>query len=352
MAGQMRQAKVLCIRMIQGKNVLDKTIDPGESVTIGESAKNTFVLPSTHLKQGDFSLFRSTGNGYVLQFTEEMRGKIESHGSVASLQQLFNDTSVTRSEGVAQIPLTEQDRGKLKVDSVTLLFQFLPPPPAQALKPIQQMDFRPRLLNDDDPAFLGFLALWMAFATVLVIWVWNTEPREFNLEELPDRFAKVTLPSVEEPPPEVEEAEVEEGDGPSADEPEPEPAVAEAEQQAEEQQSEVEQIAQEEERKQELLEGSVLLKMIGTTGEGRGVVQNLWSPEEQGLGDIDAALAEGGVITPDQAQLRNVAKGGNEAADVELKGIGGGNGQDVSGPAVTVKPRVRAEAGTIDASWR
>ncbi|MEO0602029.1 MAG: AgmX/PglI C-terminal domain-containing protein, partial [Myxococcota bacterium] len=33
-----------------------------------------------------------------------------------------------------------------------------------------------------------------------------------------------------------------------------------------------------------------------------------------------------------------------------FSGIGGGSGGDVTGPAVTVKPRVRAEAGTIAAS--
>jgi Ca-activated chloride channel homolog len=46
-------------------------------------------------------------------------------------------------------------------------------------------------------------------------------------------------------------------------------------------------------KKQEVLNSSkLLLKIIGTTGASSGPVQNLWSDEEQGLGDIDAALAE------------------------------------------------------------
>ncbi|MBX2800302.1 MAG: AgmX/PglI C-terminal domain-containing protein [Myxococcales bacterium] len=350
MAGHARQAKVLCIRIIQGQNVLDKTIDLGDSVTIGESPKNTFVIPDSHLEASDFPLFRAAGNGYILHFTEQMKGKIESRGAVTRLQQLFNDSSVTRKAGVAQVPLTEQDRGKLKIDSTTVLFQFLPPPPAQALRPIQQMDFRPRLLEEDDPVFLGFLAIWSALATVLVIWVWNTPVREFALEDLPDRFAKVIIPEAPEP---VVEPEIDENmDGTEVDRQEEEPQDDGAADVAEvEQVTEVEQVKAEQQRKEEIVQESALLKILATTGESSGgVVENLWSPEEQGLGDIDAALAENVGKGYTTQKLRDTEKGGNAAAEVDVKGIGGGTGGDVSGPAVTVKPRVRAEAGTIDAS--
>ena len=349
MAGQARQAKVLCIRIIQGKNVLDKTIDPGESVTIGESTKSSFVMTDSSLPKEEFPLFRASGNGYILHFTENMRGKIESRGSVAKLQQLFNDSSVTRKKGIAQIPLTDQDRGKLKIDTATVLFQFLPPPPAQALKPIQQMDFRPRLLEDDDPVFLGFLAIWSALATVLVIWVWNTQPREFALEDIPDRFAKVILP---ETPETVVEQEVDETlEGTEVEREVEQEAVADAAEEEIEPRNEVEQIQQEEERKDQIVKESALLKILATTGESSGgIVENLWTPEEQGLGDIDKALAEASGVATTTAELRDVNKGGNEAVEVDVAGIGGGTARDVTGPAVTVKPEVRAESGRIDAS--
>ncbi|HHO53559.1 MAG TPA: AgmX/PglI C-terminal domain-containing protein [Deltaproteobacteria bacterium] len=349
MAGQARQAKVLCIRIIQGKNVLDKTIEPGESVTVGESSSNLFVLPKSHLPTPEFPLFRASGNGYVLHFTDKMKGKVESRGSVARLQQLFEDPSVTRKNGIAQIPLTEQDRGKLKIDSVTVLFQFLPPPPAHALKPIQQMDFRPRLLEDDDPVFLGFLAIWSALAMVLVIWVWNTEPREYTLEDIPDRFAKVLVPEKKEP---VVEPELEETEGTEIEREVDNDAVAEVNEQVEEApRTEVEEIQVEQERKDQMVQTSALLKVLASTGESTGgIVENLWSSEDQGLGDIDKALAEAGALVTTTAELRETQAGGNEAAEVDVKGIGGGTGRDVSGPAVTVKPVVRAEGGTIDAS--
>ena len=354
MASQARQSKVLCIRVIQDKNVLDRTMDPGDSVSVGTSSKNTFVLPKSKLPEQEFQLFKAVGNGYVLRFTEGMSGKIESSGSVSRLQQLFSDGSVTRAGGVAQVPLTDRDRGKIKFESVTVLFQFLPAPPAEALKPIQQMDFRGRLLDDDDPIFLGFLAIWAALATVLVIWVWNTEPREYQLEDIPDRFAKVIMepdpvPVVEEPDEPEEPEETQEPDqGTPIEQPKAEP---EPQKPVEKPPTEVEQVRKEEKRKEEIVKDSALLKILATTGESSaGVVANLWTPEEQGLGDIDAALAEKSEVLVDGGGLRNVDKGGNEAVKVDVKGIGGGSGGEVTGPAVAVKPRVRAESGTVDAS--
>lgn len=361
MATQARQAKVLCIRIIQGKNVLDKTIDLGASVTVGKSAKNTFVLPDAKLGQSEFQLFKAVGNGYVLRFTKDMRGKVEARGAVIKLQQLYGDSSVTKQAGIAQVPLTEQDRGKLTVDGATILFQFLPPPPAQALKPIQQMDFRPRLMSDDDPMFLGFLAIWAALASVLVVYVWNTEPHEYSLEEVPDRFARIIMepppkPVVDEPT-EPEEPEELEQTGTVVEVPDDDPdqTVAEVEKPPEPTETEVERVQRQEERKEDIVAESALLKILATTGESTaGVVQNLWTPEEQGLGDIDAALAEKTVeATVKTTGPRNTAdKGGTAAVDVEVQSVGGGGAAtaDVSGPAVTVKPKVRAETGSIDVS--
>jgi hypothetical protein len=351
MAAQARQAKVLRIGIIQdGKIVQERLIKANESVTVGESAKNTFVFPKTHLPSAEFAIFKATGKGYVLQFTEKMRGKISSGGAVVALQKLVSDPSVTRKGGVAQLPLTDQDRGKISVDSVTILFQFVAPPPVQAVKAIQAMDFRPRLLDDDDPVFLGFLAIWSALALVLVIWVWNTEPREFTLEDIPDRFAMII---VDEKPPEEIEIEIdEEMDGTAINREVEKKAEGKA---SDKDPSEAEQVKQQEERKDDLIKASpLLLKILGTTGESTaGVVENLWSDEEQGLGDIDKALQETSGVTMSAADagLRGGNAGGNDSTDIgDLAGVGGGKGGQVGGLAVKVKPRVTVGSGDVDAS--
>ena len=84
MATQARQAKVLCIRIIQGKNVLDKTIDLGASVTVGQSAKNTFVLPKASLAGVEFVLFKAVGTGYVLRFSEGLTARSSRGGPSSS----------------------------------------------------------------------------------------------------------------------------------------------------------------------------------------------------------------------------------------------------------------------------
>ncbi|MEN0062919.1 MAG: AgmX/PglI C-terminal domain-containing protein [Myxococcota bacterium] len=360
MASASRPTKVLCIRIIQGDNILDKTVDPGDSVTVGESSKCTFVLPKSDLPEEEFALFRASGNGYVLRFAKGVAGRLESGGRVDKLSELLDDGKVTKQGPVAQVPLTEKDRGKIKIGSTKILFQFLPPPPAQVLKPIQAMDFRPRLMQDDDPVFLGFLLIWTAIACVMVVWVWNTEPPKFTLEDVPDRFAKVIVPEKKATPERVEEEQkeeeaAEETTGTQVEqkvEETPKPPEPVKERPPPKQTKDVETIQREAERKSELTQKSAILQMLGTTGEGKGITANLWSPEEQqGGGDLNKVLAEKAMATADEGpKLRTAKAGGNEAVKRDVKGIGGGAGGDVSGPAVTVKPRVRAETGRIAAS--
>jgi hypothetical protein len=180
MAAKATERKVLRIGIIQdGKILQERMIKANETVTVGEAAKNTFVFPKTSLKVAEFPLFKATRKGYELHFTDKMKGKISSGGAVVSISKLKNDPSVKRSGGAFILPLTPQDRGKVTIDSVTVLFQFVAPPPVQAVKSFQAMDFRPRLIEDDDPVFFGFLAIWSALGFVLLIWVWRVHPRGY-----------------------------------------------------------------------------------------------------------------------------------------------------------------------------
>jgi hypothetical protein len=350
-----RQAKVLRIGIIQdGKIVQERLIKAGESVTVGESAKNSFVFPKTHLPTAEFKVFKATGKGYQLQFTEQMRGKISSGGAVVALQKLVSDPSVTRSSDIFTLPLTEQDRGKINIDSVTVLFQFVAPPPVQAVKPIQAMNFRPRLLEDDDPVFLGFLVIWMALAVVLVIWVNNTEPREMSFDDIPDRFTKIVIKEKKEKPEPLET----EGEDPSkiekpkeAEKPKEVPKEAEKPKESKGETA-VEKAKRQQDMKDEVLKQSkLLLKIIGTTGESSGgVVENLWSDEEQGLGDIDQALAEAsGVTTEADKATRGGTGGRGEAADIDdLGNLQAGNSDVGEVQEVVVASVTAGASGTVD----
>lgn len=344
---QQRQTKVLRIGIIQdGKIVQERLIKAGEPVTIGDSPKNTFVIPKAALPSSSFTIFKPSGKGYVLQFDAKMRGKISSGGAVIALQKASEDPQVTKKDGIAQLPLTEQDRGKIQVDSVTVLFQFVPPPPVKSVKPIQQMDFRPRLLQEDDPVFIGFLGVWSALGLVLAFWVWRTEPVALTLDDVQERFVKlVETPKVEEPPPVELPPEPEPDAGPSQ--------ATEAQTQMRNASNASDRARAESARKDEMINSSkLLLKLIGTQGESsNGMVANLWSDEEQGLGNIDQALqGTAGATTDAGAATRVGNAGGTGAANIgEIGGIGGGQAGSVA-VAVTVKPKVSSGTGSVAAT--
>jgi hypothetical protein len=342
MAQQNRQAKVLRIGVIQdGQMVDERQIKAGDPVTIGESTKATFVMPKVQLGSSEFTLFKPTPKGYVLQFTGEMSGKISGGTAVTALKKLYDDPSTPKKDGVASLPLGEQDRGKIAIGSVTVLFQFVPPPPP---KMTGTPDFRPRMIEEDDPVFLGFLGIWTALGVVLAIWVWVTPPRELTLDDLPERYVKIV---VEEqlPEPTPEPADIgKEAKKEAKTETKGEEAMKGAK-------TDVDRAKAEAQRKAEIMAGSeLLMRLIGTKGESRGgVTQDLWG-EDEGLGNVDRALSEAaGTTTDGTAALRTGNAGGNAAAEGgDINQIGGGQGGDVSGPKVTVKPRVSAEAGSID----
>jgi len=353
MAAQARKSKVLRIAIIQDRKIKqERLIKAGEPVTIGESPKNTFVVSKNAVTGATFTLFEPAGKGYTLRFSEKFgtKSKVSTGGLAAKLHSLINDSSVTKHGDLCHLQLTPQDRGKLELDNVFVLFQFVAPPPIKAVKPIKAMDFRPRLLEDDDPVFLGFLAIWSALALVLTIWVWNSELPVYTMDEIPDRFAKLAVKEKPPEPPEDLEIETDEED-PNA--PKKEVEDADAKKAQEKDQTEGQKAKSQEDRKADVEQRSKLLaKIIGTTGDSSGdIVADMWSDEDKGIGNIDEALSErGGGLTTDANDpgLRGAKGGTGEAADIgDLKGVGGGNAGVGTGPDVKLEGSVGLGNGSV-----
>lgn len=344
--------KVLRIGVIQsGKLVQERLIPSGESVTVGESAKATFVFPKTGLPRAEYPVFVNRKGDYVLNFTEDMKGKISSGGAAVTLAKLRSDPSVANQGGSWRLALTEQDRGKIAIGDVTMLFQFVPPPPVQAVQPLQAMDFRPRLLEDDDPIFFGFLGVWAALAVILLLVVWNSDPPEYTLEEMPDRFTKLIL-EPEAPDTEVEDTEPEETD----DQGEPTDKVAEAEPEPEpeapkEPKTKEEQAADEQKQIEALKEKSLLLKMLTTRSEhGVGTAEDAFAEGDDGLADLDSALAGVGGVEMASGENGGIrgGTGTTEDADIGAVATAGGGASELSGVKTEIKGSVKG--GTIDAA--
>jgi outer membrane biosynthesis protein TonB len=352
MSGQPRDdKKVLRIGIIlDGKIVQERLIKAGDSVTVGESAKNTFVFPKTQLPKAEFTLFTVRGSKYYLQLTQSMRGKISSRGSVQPLDAARQDPTLSKQDGNILVPLSPDSRGKIGVDGVTVLFQFVAPPPARTTTAIRGMDFRPKMMDDDDPVFLGFLAIWSALALVFMIYVMNTDPPEFQLEELPDRFTKMVIKKKDKEKVEKKEEKKEEKIDEKAKAPEKE-EKAKAEPKKEKSKKEkVDDAKRLEKAKEDVLKKSKLLvKIIGTTGQSSGgVLANVWSGDDSGMKNLDLAGA-GGITTDASEALRTGSGGKGEAADIgDIGGVGGGTAELGGGPAVQLEAEVSVGEGEAD----
>lgn len=197
--------KVLRIGVIQGgKIVEERIVRSRETVTVGSSERNHFVVKAEGLSSR-FELFQLVGNDYILNFTEDMRGRVGLAGGVQELDELRTKGGARKSDGVYQVKLTDNSRGKVVVGDTTLLFQFVTPPPVQP---------RPQL-----PAAVvgGFVAGidWMFTAFVmfsfmthfgLVIYLESSDwPVEPDIATIPDRIAELIFNEPEPPrPPPVE----------------------------------------------------------------------------------------------------------------------------------------------------
>ena len=123
------QLKVLRIGMVrEGKVVEERMIRAGESVTIGEAGKSTFPLTSKVLPK-NFVLFQGDKKGqYTLNFVEKMEGKISIGDGVKGLDELRKGGQAKGKGGTWSVPLTDKNRGRVQVEDVTFLFQFVPAP--------------------------------------------------------------------------------------------------------------------------------------------------------------------------------------------------------------------------------
>tara|TARA_R110000824_G_scaffold399451_2_gene604925 strand:+ start:40 stop:1389 length:1350 start_codon:yes stop_codon:yes gene_type:complete len=342
--------KSLRIGIIQdGKITQERIISAGDSVSIGESAKNTFVFPKTNLIPDEFPLFLYHAKGYVLQLNDNMSGrlKMDAVGSVRNLEQVRNDPNVTRKGNVFRLSLSERDRGKIVIGSTTILFQFVPPPPLQAIRPIESMDFRPRFFEEGDSMFYAFLGVNTLFAAALVAAVATFPAYDaMVIEEIPDRFVQLIVENnqrlspkpvhevvkIDKKKKQTEEKKEEEAEKtPLTPEKKPD-AISEA--------------RRKEQIKKEVIEDSFLIKQLLTRGEGEGSAMDLWSDADAGLDDMDAILANVTAVKVATLENTGLRKGiglSNEEATIgELTSAGGGTATVTESPKLVIYSTVEA----------
>lgn len=220
--------RILRIGIILGGNIIEeRLVRRRETVSVGQSAKNSFSIPVEGLPK-TWPLFSLENGRYVLQFTGGMDGRVSAGGSVHPLDQLKSHGAQRRGNHWA-LPLDERSRGKIVVGEMTLLFQFVTAPPLQP-RPQLPASVRGGLADRIEPqlAIIMALSIIAHFAVALYAYqrdrVVETRAEKLHREFVEDEFKDRVIADTFEMPEVETEGEVETDEaGTETETEEPEP---------------------------------------------------------------------------------------------------------------------------------
>jgi outer membrane biosynthesis protein TonB len=363
-SGTAGKPKILRIGIIQGGRIVEeRLVRKRENITIGQSAKNMFVVPSEALPR-NWLLFEASGSQYVANFSDGMDARIAVGNEIISLAQLKQTGKIQKKGASWPLPLDERSRGKITLADMTILFQFVTPPPPQP-RPQLPASVRGSALSDVDWFFTIIAAASFLLHLILVIYLRTVDwPRKPDIEAIPDRFVQMVVKKQEEKPKEEKKAEVKKPDEDKKVEKKKAPEEAEKKVEKKElTEEEKAKLAEEKaradaERRARLAEqvkSTGLLKLLGAKADGEGSIADVL-----GKGDVDrdqekAFQGVGGVgVANNNDQLRGIKSGGSGSGRVAsvggLRGGGSiaGGGTGAAATEKKVSGVVKSEAPAVD----
>ncbi|MBR58831.1 MAG: hypothetical protein CMH54_12530 [Myxococcales bacterium] len=121
--------KILRVGIIQADTVLEeRLIRRRQTVTIGTTPKCTFIVPLAKLKR-PIPLIQYSKGMYWLAFVPGTRGRVSLKGQVLKLSEAENFPGAEKRGNITLLPLDGDSRGKVRFHDLTVLFQFVTPPP-------------------------------------------------------------------------------------------------------------------------------------------------------------------------------------------------------------------------------
>jgi hypothetical protein len=338
-----QQPKVLRIGLIQGGKIVEERLVPArQAVSVGSSARNTFALPAAGLPEST-TVFTWQGDRYSLVFQEGQDGRIQSPQGAADFSALVAQGLARREGRGWSVPVGEDQRGKIDVGQVTLLWQFVAPPP-EAPKPTLPREAQGNHFRSLDRLFASVLAGSFAIHAAVFLGLASVDlpTEELTLEQIPDRYAKVLIPDRVAPPP----VRVEEAKGASEEKKPDEPKKAATEKKAEAKAEGAEGDAAAKAARSAAVAKAVqskgMLKVLGSLGPGGsgGAVADVFGAGG-GMSDVASALAgAGGVAVATDPGAGGGRKGGGQGAAAsigELATTGGGGGKVGYGAKTEIK---------------
>ena len=362
--GSAPKPKILRIGIIQGGRIVEeRLVRKRENITIGQSAKNMFVVPSDALPR-NWLLFEASGSQYVAHFSDGMDARIAVGNEIISLSQLKQTGKIQKKGTSWPLPLDERSRGKISLADMTILFQFVTPPPPQP-RPQLPASVRGSALTGVDWFFTTIAAISFLLHLTLIIYLRNVDwPRKPDIEAIPDRFVQMAMKKPEEKKPEekkvVDEKKPEEKKAEKKKGNEEEKKAAPKHEMTEEEKAKAaeEKARADAERRARLSEqvkSTGLLKLLGAKADGDGSIADVL-----GKGDVDrdqekAFQGVGGVgVANNNDQLRGIKSGGSGSGRVAsvggLRGGGSiaGGGTGAAASEKKVSGVVKGEAPAVD----
>jgi outer membrane biosynthesis protein TonB len=344
-----QQGKVLRVGVIQGGKIVEERVLPArQPVTIGTAAKNTIVVPQSDLPSS-FLVFSCQGERYTLHFREGMDGKIQGPQGAADFGALVSQGLAREQGATYAVAVKDDQRGKIVLGEVTLLWQFVTPPP-EAPRPVLPKEAKGNHFKSMDRLFVTVLLLSLLVHSSAYVALANTEvPKEVTLEEIPDRYAKVLIPEKLPEAPKVEEKKAE-----AATEAKVEEKKAEKKPQDTPEQTAAKKAARAA-AVAKAVQSKGILKVLGALGPGtgQGAVADVFGAGG-GIGDVATALSgAGGVAVATDPGAGGGRKGGGQggAASIgDLATSGGGKVAYGAKSEVRVSGSVAAEEAEVDSA--
>ncbi|BDG02537.1 AgmX/PglI C-terminal domain-containing protein [Anaeromyxobacter oryzae] len=347
-----QQGKVLRVGVIQGGKIVEERVLPArQPVTIGTSPRNTIVVAHSELPPS-FQVFSCQGERHTLHFREGMDGRIQgAQGTATDFAALVSQGHAKAQGGGYAVPLREDERGKIVLGEVTLLWQFVAPPP-ESPRPVLPKEAKGNHFKSMDRLFVSVLVGSFLLHSGVYVALANTDlPKEVTLEEIPERFAKVLIPEKQPAPKKVEEKKAE--------------VVTEAKPEAKKDAAEKkpveppEQVAAKKAARAAAVAKAVqskgILKVLGALGpsSGGGAVADVFGAGG-GMGDVATALSgAGGVALATDPGAGGGRKGGGQGGKAsigDLATTGGGSVGYGTKADVRVSGSVQADEAEVDSA--
>jgi TonB family protein len=340
--------RILRIGIVQGGRIVEeRLIRKRDNISIGWSSKATFAVPSETLPK-QWLLFEANPRGYIAHFADAMDARIAVGNEVVSLAQLKQAGRLRKQGQSSRYLLDERSRGKVTIGDLSILFQFVTPPPPQP-RPQLPASVRGSFFTGMDWAYTAIASGSFLAHLIFVIYLRSVDwPRKPDIEEIPDRFVQMVV-KAKPPEPPKENVNKDEKKAPSST------STSKAPKKEISAEEKARLDAERRARLAEQVRNTGILKLLGAKADGSGSIADVL-----GKGDVDrdqekAFQGVGGLtVATGDAALRGVKTGTGGSGKVAnisgLRGAGSIAGGDTGAGSTEkrITGIVKSEAPAVD----